>query len=190
MLRQGNFALGIHAVALAVSVAVSWTLAGLVGLAGAAAGSVVATLLDRVVSLRRISAQVGIPVRQLQDWRGIALALGYAVATAALIRIGVDLLVPGGTLSRARPGRLRARARLPADRMALEEPMRLLFITGSLTHGGAERHTITLINRLAQRGHECHAAYVQDNATPARAPGKRVKHRMPARPEVSGFQGH
>ena len=27
--------------------------------------------------------------------------------------------------------------------------MRLLFVTGSLTHGGAERHTITLINRLA-----------------------------------------
>ena len=42
--------------------------------------------------------------------------------------------------------------------------MRLLFVTGSLTHGGAERHTITLLNRLAQRGHECHAAYVQDNA--------------------------
>ena len=42
--------------------------------------------------------------------------------------------------------------------------MRLVFITGSLTHGGAERHTITLLNRLAQRGHECHAAYVQDNA--------------------------
>lgn len=43
--------------------------------------------------------------------------------------------------------------------------MRLLFITGSLTHGGAERHTVTLLNRLAERGHECHAAYVQDNAT-------------------------
>jgi glycosyltransferase involved in cell wall biosynthesis len=43
--------------------------------------------------------------------------------------------------------------------------MRLLFVTGSLVHGGAERHTITLLNRLAQRGHECHAAYVQDNAT-------------------------
>ena len=42
--------------------------------------------------------------------------------------------------------------------------MRLLFITGSLTHGGAERHTVTLLNRLAGRGHECHAAYVQDNA--------------------------
>lgn len=43
--------------------------------------------------------------------------------------------------------------------------MRLLFITGSLTHGGAERHTIALLNQLAQRGHECHTAYVQANAT-------------------------
>ena len=41
--------------------------------------------------------------------------------------------------------------------------MRLLFVTGSLVHGGAERHTITLLNRLAQRGHECHAAYVRND---------------------------
>src|SRR5690554_6425487 len=41
--------------------------------------------------------------------------------------------------------------------------VRLLFITGSLVHGGAERHTITLANRLAERGHECHAAYVKDD---------------------------
>ena len=41
--------------------------------------------------------------------------------------------------------------------------MRPLFITGSLVHGGAERHTITLANKLAERGHECHAAYVKDD---------------------------
>lgn len=39
--------------------------------------------------------------------------------------------------------------------------MRLLFVTGSLVHGGAERHTITLANRLAERGHDCRAAYVK-----------------------------
>jgi glycosyltransferase involved in cell wall biosynthesis len=39
--------------------------------------------------------------------------------------------------------------------------VRLLFITGSLVHGGAERHSITLANRLAERGHECHFAYVK-----------------------------
>ena len=42
--------------------------------------------------------------------------------------------------------------------------MKPLFVTGSLVHGGAERHTITLANRLAERGHECHAAYVKDDA--------------------------
>jgi glycosyltransferase involved in cell wall biosynthesis len=41
--------------------------------------------------------------------------------------------------------------------------MRLLFVTGSLVHGGAERHTITLANRLAERGHECHFAYVRND---------------------------
>jgi glycosyltransferase involved in cell wall biosynthesis len=39
--------------------------------------------------------------------------------------------------------------------------LKLLFITGSLVHGGAERHTIGLANRLAERGHECHFAYVK-----------------------------
>jgi glycosyltransferase involved in cell wall biosynthesis len=43
--------------------------------------------------------------------------------------------------------------------------MKLLFVTGSLVHGGAERHTVGLLNRLVERGHECHAAYVQDDAS-------------------------
>jgi glycosyltransferase involved in cell wall biosynthesis len=41
--------------------------------------------------------------------------------------------------------------------------MRLVFVTGSLVHGGAERHAITLANRLAERGHECHFAYVKND---------------------------
>lgn len=40
--------------------------------------------------------------------------------------------------------------------------MRALFLTASLAHGGAERHSIALTNRLAERGHECHAAYIKD----------------------------
>jgi glycosyltransferase involved in cell wall biosynthesis len=43
--------------------------------------------------------------------------------------------------------------------------MRIVFVTGSLVHGGAERHTITLANRLAERGHEYHLAYVKDDAS-------------------------
>ena len=41
--------------------------------------------------------------------------------------------------------------------------MKLVFVTGSLVHGGAERHTITLANRLAERGHQCHFAYVKND---------------------------
>jgi glycosyltransferase involved in cell wall biosynthesis len=41
--------------------------------------------------------------------------------------------------------------------------VKILFLTGSLVHGGAERHTITLSNRLAERGHECHFVYVKDD---------------------------
>jgi glycosyltransferase involved in cell wall biosynthesis len=41
--------------------------------------------------------------------------------------------------------------------------MKILFVTGSLVHGGAERHSITLANRLAERGHECSAVYVKND---------------------------
>jgi glycosyltransferase involved in cell wall biosynthesis len=40
--------------------------------------------------------------------------------------------------------------------------VRLLFVTSSLAHGGAERHTITLANRLSERGHECHFVFVKN----------------------------
>lgn len=40
--------------------------------------------------------------------------------------------------------------------------MRILFVTGSLMHGGAERHTVALANRLAERGHACHFAYLKN----------------------------
>ena len=91
LLRQGKVALAVNAAALAVSVVVSWAAASWIGLAGAAAGSVAAICLDRTLMLRRIAAQVAIPVRKLQDWRGLALALGYAVASAALIRATIEL---------------------------------------------------------------------------------------------------
>ena len=41
---------------------------------------------------------------------------------------------------------------------------RAMFVTGSLCHGGAERHSITIMNRLAERRHECHAVYVKSDA--------------------------
>lgn len=43
--------------------------------------------------------------------------------------------------------------------------VRVVFVTPSLTHGGAERHSITIMNRLAERGHECHAVYIKGEGT-------------------------
>lgn len=40
--------------------------------------------------------------------------------------------------------------------------MRLLFVTTSLIYGGAERHAVTLMNRMTERGHETHAVHVKD----------------------------
>jgi glycosyltransferase involved in cell wall biosynthesis len=50
--------------------------------------------------------------------------------------------------------------------------MKVLFVTGSLVHGGAERHSITLANRLSERGHECHAIYVKND--PSQLPRLKV----------------
>jgi glycosyltransferase involved in cell wall biosynthesis len=41
---------------------------------------------------------------------------------------------------------------------------RVMSVTSSLAHGGAERHAIILVNRLAERGHECHAVYIKSDA--------------------------
>src|SRR5262245_24476162 len=38
---------------------------------------------------------------------------------------------------------------------------RVIFVTGSLPHGGAERHAIALLNRLIERGHQCHAVCIK-----------------------------
>jgi glycosyltransferase involved in cell wall biosynthesis len=39
--------------------------------------------------------------------------------------------------------------------------LRAVFVIGSLQHGGAERHAVSLMNRLAERGHECHAVAIK-----------------------------
>jgi len=42
--------------------------------------------------------------------------------------------------------------------------MRLAFVTGSLAHGGAERQTLALAERLAARGHACELVHVKGEA--------------------------
>ena len=94
LLRRGGFTLRLTAFTLALSVALSWTAAVQVGLAGAAAGSVVAIYVDRIVLLRHLSRHTGIALRRLQDWRALFMALGFAAATAALAWVVVERIFP------------------------------------------------------------------------------------------------
>ena len=84
LLRQGTFALRITALVLPLSVAVSWAAAQQIGLAGAAAGSVVAIYLDRALLLRHVSRHTGIALRELQDWRALGRSAALASACGLL----------------------------------------------------------------------------------------------------------
>src|SRR5262245_31510110 len=72
LMRQGPYAIGVNAIALALSATASLAGALYFGLPGAAAGSVLALVLDRALTLRRIASQASIPLSRLQDWRGLA----------------------------------------------------------------------------------------------------------------------
>lgn len=43
--------------------------------------------------------------------------------------------------------------------------LRAMFVTASLAHGGAERQSIALMNRLAERRHECHLVHIKRAGT-------------------------
>jgi O-antigen/teichoic acid export membrane protein len=91
LLRQGTYALRVTGLTLVLSVATSWTAAQYLGLAGAAAGSVLGVYLDRALVLRRIARHAGIALRRLQEWRALALALAFAVLTGALAWLIAEL---------------------------------------------------------------------------------------------------
>ena len=101
LLGLGRFALGVNALGLAASVLVSWLGAQHFGLPGAAAGSVLAAYLDRTLLLRHISARCGIPLGELQDWRRLGRAGGFAALTGLLAWGCVEML-PGGAGALAR----------------------------------------------------------------------------------------
>jgi peptidoglycan biosynthesis protein MviN/MurJ (putative lipid II flippase) len=80
LLRQGPYAIGVNVVALALSAMASLAGALYFGLAGAATGSILALFFDRAMTLRRIAVLAGIPLRRLQDWRGLARTALIAAA--------------------------------------------------------------------------------------------------------------
>ena len=91
LLRQGVFNAMLYALMLGVAVLVSAVAGSHVGLAGAAAGSVVAMYLDRFVMLRRIKRLTGVRVRDQQHWAQLAQLLALA-ALAGVLAWGVTHL--------------------------------------------------------------------------------------------------
>ncbi len=98
LLRQGIFSAALNAAMLCVSVALSWTAGTHLGLAGAAAGSVGALYLDRLVTLRRVAALTGVPVRAQQHWLPLGRLLVTAALAAALAHLAVADFLGGQPL--------------------------------------------------------------------------------------------
>jgi O-antigen/teichoic acid export membrane protein len=96
LLQQGAFVLRLALLLLPVSVLASAALAQSFGLAGAAAGSVAAALIDQVITLRRVAQCTATPLRRLQDWRALGLLLVFALLAAALAAALVERFLAGG----------------------------------------------------------------------------------------------
>jgi peptidoglycan biosynthesis protein MviN/MurJ (putative lipid II flippase) len=93
LMKQGTFALRVNLVLLTVSVALSYLGALYAGLPGAATGSVLAIYLDRVITLRRVSQQTGVPFMQVQRWKRLFLTAAIAALCGALAWFTVELLL-------------------------------------------------------------------------------------------------
>lgn len=91
--RDGRFVLRVNALLVVLSAGISWLGAQHFGLAGAALGGPLALLVDRSLTLRRIAARTGLPIRQLQDWRKLARML-LAVLIASLVAWQACRLLP------------------------------------------------------------------------------------------------
>jgi O-antigen/teichoic acid export membrane protein len=84
LLREGLFAFRLNLLILAGSIMVSWFAAQHSGLAGAAAGSVLAIYVDRFATLKRIAKRTGIALSRLQNWRVLAQLMLFSVLAASI----------------------------------------------------------------------------------------------------------
>ncbi len=84
LLREGAFVLRLNLMIVVLSIAVSWFGAQQFGLAGAALGSVLAILLDRFATLRRLQMRTATPLGELQDWSSLGLLMLFSSLAALL----------------------------------------------------------------------------------------------------------
>ena len=128
----------------------------------------------------RRAPHAGLALAACARWACAALS-----AAAAWLFVAERVMAASGAFARAAIGGAVLLSTYAV--LTLRTQMKLLFLTGSLVHGGAERHTITLANRLAERGHACHFAYVKADHEPARAAARRRQRRVPARQALPGL---
>lgn len=95
LLKEGRFASRVNFVALCVCIAASFWFAHFLGLAGAAVGSVLAVYLDRVLTLRRMSKRLMLPMAALQDWSALGRIL-LAASIAAAAAWAATMAIPSG----------------------------------------------------------------------------------------------
>jgi O-antigen/teichoic acid export membrane protein len=98
LLRQGMFSLGMNVIVLALAVPLSWFGGLELGLSGAAAGSVCALYVDRILVLQRIAANSGVPVREQQHWASLGRHLLWTVVAALAAWLAVHTLFDGAPL--------------------------------------------------------------------------------------------
>ncbi len=92
LLKEGGFAARTNFMTLLICIVVSIVFAKEFGLAGAAAGSVVAVYMERALTLRRMGARLSLSLGALQNWRALGKTLLAAAAAATLAGWGVTIL--------------------------------------------------------------------------------------------------
>jgi O-antigen/teichoic acid export membrane protein len=82
--EQGRFVAAVSASVLLGAAGLSYLGAITFGLPGVAAGSVIGTLVTRVVNYRRAAKMVGLRLSRLQDWRTLSSILAAAVVSGGV----------------------------------------------------------------------------------------------------------
>lgn len=95
LLKEGSFASRINFVTLCICIVASFAFAKLFGLAGAAAGSVLAIYVERLITLRRMGARLSLPMAALQDWSALGRTL-LAASIAAAAAWAATMAIPSG----------------------------------------------------------------------------------------------
>lgn len=97
LLKEGRFVTRVNFMMLCVCIAGSFIFAQMFGLAGAAVGSVLAVIIDRALTLHRISKRLLLPLTALQDWSALGKILIAAVIGGAMSWLVTPAVIPATT---------------------------------------------------------------------------------------------